>query len=110
MTRISLRKATCFVLQGDGPFQTATKLDDGDTLTHPNGIVDGQKNISISNIIQAADVAVDTNVTDVTFATDEFSSYDDGRDLDCPTQGFASIPEAIEDIRQGKVGYCGIIA
>lgn len=27
----------------------------------------------------------------------------DGYDLDCPTDGFSSIEEAIEDIRQGKV-------
>uniref|UniRef100_A0A0A9DAM7 3,4-dihydroxy-2-butanone-4-phosphate synthase n=1 Tax=Arundo donax TaxID=35708 RepID=A0A0A9DAM7_ARUDO len=33
---------------------------------------------------------------------DGFSADDDELDLDCPTEGFSSIPEAIEDIRQGK--------
>ncbi|XP_066352236.1 probable bifunctional riboflavin biosynthesis protein RIBA 1, chloroplastic isoform X3 [Miscanthus floridulus] len=33
---------------------------------------------------------------------DGFSADDDELDLDFPTEGFSSIPEAIEDIRQGK--------
>lgn len=34
-----------------------------------------------------------------------FPVDNDEFDLDRPTAGFASIPDAIEDIRQGKVGY-----
>jgi hypothetical protein len=37
---------------------------------------------------------------------DGFSADDDELDLDLPTEGFSSIPEAIEDIRQGKVCPC----
>lgn len=33
-----------------------------------------------------------------------FVAEDDDYELDLPTPGFSSIPEAIEDIRQGKVG------
>lgn len=33
-----------------------------------------------------------------------FSDDNDEFDLDRPTEGFSSIPEAVEDIRQGKVG------
>lgn len=43
-------------------------------------------------------LAADTAVTSNGFPVD-----DDELNLDSPTEGFASIPEAIEDIRQGKV-------
>ncbi|KAK7331736.1 hypothetical protein VNO80_28474 [Phaseolus coccineus] len=42
--------------------------------------------------------AVDTGITSNVFSVDG-----DEFDLDSPTAGFASIPEAIEDIRQGKM-------
>jgi len=41
-------------------------------------------------------LSADTAPTSVGFATEDC-------DFDRPTAGFASIPEAIEDIRQGKV-------
>lgn len=34
---------------------------------------------------------------------DDFFDANDEADLDRPTEGFASIPEALEDIRRGKV-------
>lgn len=34
---------------------------------------------------------------------DGFSGTDKENDLDCPTEGFSSISDAIDDIRQGKV-------
>lgn len=34
---------------------------------------------------------------------------DDELDLDCPSEGFSSIPEAIEDIRRGKVSLCPLV-
>lgn len=43
-------------------------------------------------------LAADTAPTSVGFPTDN-----DEFDLDRPTEGFASVPEAIEDIRQGKI-------
>lgn len=102
LAAISLTRSTCFALQGDGAFQTVSKSVDGDILSRPGDIFNGQKNIPISSVLQVDNVAVDTNVAGVPAATDEFSSYDDERDLDCPTEGFATIEEAIEDIRQGK--------
>ncbi|ONK74140.1 uncharacterized protein A4U43_C03F3180 [Asparagus officinalis] len=101
-TTISLKRATCFALQGDGGFQTITRSDDDDILSHPSDTVNGDKNTSVDSMLQADDVAVGTNAADVASVTDEFSSYDDEVDLDYPTEGFSSIPEAIEDIRQGK--------
>lgn len=38
-----------------------------------------------------------------------FPIEDDEFELDSPTEGFNSIPEAIEDIRQGKVVSCSIL-
>ena len=111
MTAISLRRATCFALQGDGGFQTITKSGGGDILSQPSDIFNVEKSVSAGTIFQGDDVAVGTNVVDVGSADEEFSSYDDERDLDDPTEGFASIQEAIEDIRQGKVGCdCWITA
>lgn len=37
--------------------------------------------------------------------TDGFPIEDDEFDLDSPTEGFSPIPEAIEDIHQGKVVF-----
>ncbi|KAF3788461.1 Bifunctional riboflavin biosynthesis protein [Nymphaea thermarum] len=37
------------------------------------------------------------------FFLQQSNSYDG--DLDCPSEGFSSVPEAIEDIRQGKVSF-----
>lgn len=45
---------------------------------------------------------VRTTAADGTSGADGFFDSDDEHDLDCPTRGFSSIPEAIEDIRQGK--------
>lgn len=61
---------------------------------------------------QAADLAVKSNHSVGIELPADFAATpksialpvdDDEFDLDSPTQGFASIPEAIEDIRQGKV-------
>lgn len=49
-------------------------------------------------------VTFETLEADVVPTTSGFFSDNDESDLDCPTEGFSSIPEAIEDIRQGKVG------
>ncbi|KAJ8453055.1 hypothetical protein Cgig2_014818 [Carnegiea gigantea] len=49
------------------------------------------------DVVSMGALAADTAPTSVGFAID-----DDEFDLDKPTKGFASIPEAIEDIRQGK--------
>ncbi|KAL3527596.1 hypothetical protein ACH5RR_012252 [Cinchona calisaya] len=40
---------------------------------------------------------------EITPNTVGFLTIDDEFDLDCPTEGFSSIPEAIEDIRQGRM-------
>ncbi|CAO2188628.1 unnamed protein product, partial [Urochloa humidicola] len=63
-------------------------------------IINGKANPS--NAVQADAVALGTIAADMAPVVDGFSADDDELDLDSPTEGFSSIPEAIEDIRQGK--------
>ncbi|XP_066323708.1 probable bifunctional riboflavin biosynthesis protein RIBA 1, chloroplastic [Miscanthus floridulus] len=65
-----------------------------------NVIINGKTNPS--NAVQADAVALGTIAADMAPVVDGFSVDDDELDLDFPTEGFSSIPEAIEDIRQGK--------
>ncbi|KAM3213242.1 hypothetical protein ACQJBY_065942 [Aegilops geniculata] len=63
-------------------------------------VVNGQA--SPSKTVQADAAALGTISADMAPVVDGFSADDDELDLDLPTEGFSSIPEAIEDIRQGK--------
>ena len=71
----------------------------GDSSEHV--IINGQA--SPSKVVQADAAALGTIAADMAPVVDGFSADDDELDLDSPTEGFSSIPEAIEDIRQGKV-------
>lgn len=53
--------------------------------------------------VQPDAMAFGTLAADTALTTHCFPVDNDEFDLDRPTEGFASIPEAIEDIRQGKV-------
>lgn len=89
---------------GTAPY-LAPRSGDDDILSHPidrvfvgrSTSVNGQDTISTSTFDQVDDVEDDVT------SNDEFSNYDDEPDLDYPTQGFSSIPEAIDDIRKGKI-------
>ncbi|CAA7407569.1 unnamed protein product [Spirodela intermedia] len=53
--------------------------------------------------LQADAVALGTMAADMTPVADGFFMEDDDEaDLDLPSEGFSSIPEAVEDIRRGK--------
>lgn len=99
----SLRRATCFALQGDSGFKTIPRTGDDDIVSHRTDTINRDKSASIGSMLQADNVMVGTDVADLAPEIDGFSSYDDNPDLDSPTGGFSSIPEAIEDIRQGKL-------
>ncbi|XXG50435.1 hypothetical protein AAC387_Pa02g4449 [Persea americana] len=95
---IGLRKTSCFSVKGDGGVIAAQKSDievviaqkpeEGairdDLIAGESFSINGLS--SANNEIQADEFFVDNG---------EF-------DLDCPTEGFDSIAEALEDIRQGK--------
>ncbi|KAJ1396517.1 Riboflavin biosynthesis protein RibBA [Sesbania bispinosa] len=76
----------------------------GDLLSYPsrNDVVMGRNLVGDESVgieVQPnGTVEADTGVTNNAFSVDK-----DEFDLDSPTAGFASIPEAIEDIRQGKM-------
>lgn len=80
----------------------------GDLLSYPNGHNLAMKNALVDDqslgievqpdVIALGALAADTAPTTVGFPIDS-----DDFDLDSPTEGFSSIPEAFEDIRQGKV-------
>lgn len=48
-------------------------------------------------------ISFGTLAAEITSTTSNFFPQEDEYDLDWPTEGFNSIPEAIEDIRKGKV-------
>ncbi|KAI4296404.1 hypothetical protein L6164_036365 [Bauhinia variegata] len=74
--------------------------EEGDLLSYPNAsdvvITEGL----VGNDTVGIEVQPDA---DTAQSSNAFPDDNDEFDLDIPTEGFASIPEAIEDIRQGKM-------
>lgn len=54
--------------------------------------------------VQSDSVVLGTLAADMAPTTSGFPVDNDEFDLDLPSEGLSSIPEAIEDIRRGKVG------
>lgn len=75
---------------------------DGSSVGHSTNDELGRLTTNAS--LQTESVVLGTIAADMAPASDGFFPDDDERDLDLPTAGFSSIQEAIEDIRQGKVG------
>ncbi|KAG1366552.1 Bifunctional riboflavin biosynthesis protein RIBA 1, chloroplastic [Cocos nucifera] len=100
---IGSRKAPCFALNRDAGFSTLTRSRDGDILMGQDTSVVGQDHPSANTMLQAEAVSLETISADMAPVVDGFSVDNDELDLECPTEGFSSIPEAIEDIRQGKL-------
>ncbi|XP_052202406.1 bifunctional riboflavin biosynthesis protein RIBA 1, chloroplastic-like [Diospyros lotus] len=87
-------KAALLAGEGDPRYPKATNAADESTIL--SGLSPGID-------IQPDTIAFGTITAETTPATFGFSVDDDEFDLDCPTEGFSSIAEAIEDIRQGKI-------
>ncbi|EOX92010.1 GTP cyclohydrolase II isoform 2 [Theobroma cacao] len=96
--------------KGAGKVSAALVSGEGDVLSYPNsngavtgktGFVNGLVDQPTGIEIQPDAIGFGTLAAEITPMTRGFSS--DEYDLDHPTEGFASIPEAIEDIRQGKL-------
>lgn len=62
----------------------------------------GERN-GIETLPDEIEKAFGTIEAEITPTTRDFFSSDD-YDMDRPSDGFSSIPEAVEDIRKGKVG------
>jgi 3,4-dihydroxy 2-butanone 4-phosphate synthase/GTP cyclohydrolase II len=105
----NLGKKVCFSFKRDGRGRARASLisGEGDVLSYPNdNVVSGQDkfvNQSPAIELQPDATGFGTLSAEITPTTAGFLAANDEYDLDRPTEGFASIPEAIEDIRQGKV-------
>lgn len=84
-------------------------LGEDDLLSYSNGnrtadtFVNSQAAKPTGIEIQPDALGFGTLAAETTPIIRGFSSENDENDLDHPVEGFSSIPEAIEDIRQGKV-------
>ena len=96
----SRTKAALLAGEGDPRYPKATNPAEESTIL--TGLSPGID-------IQPDTIASGTLAAETTPTTFGFSVDDDEFDLDCPTEGFSSIAEAIEDICQGKVGCLFIL-
>ncbi|CAK8530318.1 unnamed protein product [Lathyrus sativus] len=71
----------------------------GDLLSYPKNSND----VVIGKDLVVVDESNGTSTQDLGITSIFFPADDNEFDLDSPAEGFASIPEAIEDIRQGKM-------
>ncbi|KAL2343093.1 hypothetical protein Fmac_004378 [Flemingia macrophylla] len=83
---------------------------EGELLSHPNN-TSSTHDVLIGNLVEEP-IRIREKVDTFAFGTvsseinptiSGFFADRNEHNLDCPTQGFSSIPEAIEDIRQGKL-------
>ncbi|KAI5587832.1 hypothetical protein BDE02_05G057900 [Populus trichocarpa] len=104
-----LAKKLCFSFKRDGRAGAGASSisGEGDVLSYPNdNIVSGQDmfvNQSPGVELQPDAIGFGTLSAEITPSTGGFFADNDEYDLDRPTEGCASIPEAIEDIHQGKM-------
>ncbi|XP_068315652.1 bifunctional riboflavin biosynthesis protein RIBA 1, chloroplastic-like [Pyrus communis] len=84
----------CF--HSKGSIKARALLGEDGLLSYPNGNPTGSE-------IQPDALGFGTLSAETTPTFSGFSSENDEGDLDHPIHGFSSIPEAIEDIRQGKM-------
>lgn len=104
----SIRQGSRFLHSNRGAVKTRATLvsGEGDLLSYTNSnnvlassTLDNDKPIGIEmQPLDALSADIAPTISGFPVDSDEF-------DLDCPTEEFASIAEAIEDIRQGKVTY-----
>lgn len=96
-------------VDGSGALKSIGESDDSNlqigSLVMPNGarVIGLGKNSVTPTELETDSIAFGTVAVEITPETDNqvFISEDDA-DLDCPSKGFCSIPDAIEAIRQGK--------
>ncbi|XVE66579.1 hypothetical protein DITRI_Ditri08aG0090000 [Diplodiscus trichospermus] len=104
---IQLGRRSSFVIKSVGKTRAALVSGEGDLLSYSSGS-DASTNgtfsdNSVGNEAKEDAIAFGTLAADPAPITNGFPIDNDEFDLDRPTEGFASIPEAIEDIRQGKM-------
>ncbi|CAK7328499.1 unnamed protein product [Dovyalis caffra] len=98
---------SCFGIKG-GCKTRATLISGDDLLSYSNGNGVAAKSTLLDNgsvgiDLQPEGIALGTLSADTAPVTNDFAVGIDDCELDRPTEGFSSIPDAIEDIRQGKI-------
>ncbi|XP_047182400.1 bifunctional riboflavin biosynthesis protein RIBA 1, chloroplastic-like [Vigna umbellata] len=83
---------------------------EGDLVSHPNCTSPRQYDLLDKLVEEPTRISPQLDTFALETVSDEINPTIDGffadrneHELDCPSQGFSSIPEAIEDIRQGKL-------
>lgn len=97
-----------FYIKRVGKTRAAIVSDEGDLLSYSSGSNTAPNGSFIQNgsagiELQPDAIAFGTLTADTASIPSGFPIDDNEFDLDRPTEGFSSIPEAIEDIRQGKM-------
>ncbi|KAG6491806.1 probable bifunctional riboflavin biosynthesis protein RIBA 2, chloroplastic [Zingiber officinale] len=101
LTSNGFRKATCAASKADSGFASLPISPEDDVLIQQSTII--EQDDSTSNSKYPSDSsALAEGISDIAVIPENFSINNDEPDLDSPTEGFSSISEAIEDIRQGK--------
>ena len=90
-----------FSIKTTGKVKASVISREDDLLSYTNG------NAPIQDPLQADSVSLGTLASSdsANAPPNGFVAEDDDYELDLPTPGFSSIPEAIQDIRQGKVRF-----
>ncbi|CAI9764481.1 unnamed protein product [Fraxinus pennsylvanica] len=96
-----------FSIKANGRISSALSSGEGGLLSNSSGTNVASNDI-ISDMsggvkIQPDSVTFGALAADMTPTTSGFPTENDEFDLDQPSEGFSSIPEAIEDIRKGKM-------
>lgn len=99
-----------FSIKTTGKVKAAVISREDDLLSFTNGIAPLSNGSLIDDRteepLEADSVSLGTLAADSAHApANGFVTEDDDFELDLPTPGFSSIPQAIEDIRQGKVRF-----
>ncbi|XP_074275584.1 bifunctional riboflavin biosynthesis protein RIBA 1, chloroplastic [Silene latifolia] len=108
LSMVCLESKSLCKVRGQFRAQAAVVSGEGDLLSYSNNNdVFGQNDADIDRPVgidmQADALALGALAADTALTSVGFSGETDEYELDLPTEGFASIPEAIEDIRQGKI-------
>ncbi|XP_049352311.1 bifunctional riboflavin biosynthesis protein RIBA 1, chloroplastic-like [Solanum verrucosum] len=100
---IRLNARPHLTIKNDFKINSALLSGEGDIRSQSRGEASLFSSLSTGTETQPDAVTFATLEADGVPTTSGFLSDDDECDLDCPTEGFSSVPEAIEDIRQGKM-------
>ncbi|KAD6795386.1 hypothetical protein E3N88_06282 [Mikania micrantha] len=100
---LHLTTRSCSKSKGDGRFRASLDGCFPVNQKRINGVDKSGVSVSPGVVIQPASIALGTLTAETTPSMSDFSTGLDEYDLDQPTTGFSSIPDAIKDIRQGKM-------